>query len=375
MLQASGRRVLVGGNIGVPLSAQVDGSTPETLHVVEASSFQLETTDTFHPWIAAVLNFSPDHLDRHPGIEAYAAAKAAIFANQHPDDWAVVNADDEGARSLASGARARRAWFGTTTSPRGHGRRRARRRADRARRARAGADERDTRARPPHPERRAGGHGREPARGRHGRGGRRGRVDLHRSRARDGERGRDRRRAVRERLEGDQRRRRPLRRRERRGGLVAIMGGRFKGGNLADLRAPLRARARAVVAIGEAAPLVADAFAGAVPVHAARTLDEAVASRSSWRSRTAPSCSRRRARASTCSRVMPTAVGSSRRPWRGWPAHAGPPSSREQSSVGCARSRVGRWERRLPRPARLVSRPDRLMTADDSTARTACTLS
>ena len=72
----------MGGNIGVPLSEQVDDSTPDTLHVVEASSFQLEATDTFHPWIAALLNFSPDHLDRHPTIEAYAAAKARIFANQ-----------------------------------------------------------------------------------------------------------------------------------------------------------------------------------------------------------------------------------------------------------------------------------------------------
>ena len=71
MLSAAGRRVLVGGNIGVPLSAQVDDSTEDTLHVVEASSFQLETTDTFHPWIAALLNFSPDHLDRHPSELAY----------------------------------------------------------------------------------------------------------------------------------------------------------------------------------------------------------------------------------------------------------------------------------------------------------------
>ena len=66
MLEAAGFKVMVGGNIGAPLSAQVDDSTPDTIHVVEASSFQLETTDTFHPWIAVMLNFSPDHLDRHP---------------------------------------------------------------------------------------------------------------------------------------------------------------------------------------------------------------------------------------------------------------------------------------------------------------------
>ena len=74
--------MLVGGNIGVPLSSQVDASTDDTLHVIEASSFQLEAIDTFHPWIAALLNFSPDHLDRHPSEAAYGAAKARIFANQ-----------------------------------------------------------------------------------------------------------------------------------------------------------------------------------------------------------------------------------------------------------------------------------------------------
>ena len=54
-----------GGNIGHALSAQVDESTEDTIHVVEASSFQLEASDTFRPWIAVLLNFSPDHLDRH----------------------------------------------------------------------------------------------------------------------------------------------------------------------------------------------------------------------------------------------------------------------------------------------------------------------
>src|SRR5262249_8646471 len=78
-LEAAGLTVTVGGNIGSPLSAQVSDSTPETLHVVETSSFQLEEIDRFHPWIAVMLNFSPDHLDRHPSVEAYAAAKGRIF--------------------------------------------------------------------------------------------------------------------------------------------------------------------------------------------------------------------------------------------------------------------------------------------------------
>jgi len=94
MLEAAGKPVLVGGNIGVPLSTHVDQSTDDTLHVVEASSFQLETTSTFRPWIAVWLNLADDHLDRHPSVEAYVDAKARIFANQTADDWAVINADD-----------------------------------------------------------------------------------------------------------------------------------------------------------------------------------------------------------------------------------------------------------------------------------------
>ena len=115
MLEASGVRAVTGGNIGRPLSAQVDGSTPETVHVVEVSSFQLETIERFHPSVAAVVNFSPDHLDRHPGVEAYAAAKARVFENQDARDWAVVNADDEGAKRIAASARSRRRWRRATS--------------------------------------------------------------------------------------------------------------------------------------------------------------------------------------------------------------------------------------------------------------------
>ena len=111
MLAAAGRRVLVGGNIGVPVSSQVEDSTEDTLHVIETSSFQLETTRTFHPWIAALLNFSPDHLDRHPDEAAYGRAKARIFANQTADDWAVINADSAPAMVLAGGVRARQLLY------------------------------------------------------------------------------------------------------------------------------------------------------------------------------------------------------------------------------------------------------------------------
>jgi UDP-N-acetylmuramoylalanine--D-glutamate ligase len=116
MLAAAGRRVLVGGNIGVPLSAQVDESTADTVHVVEASSFQLEATDRFHPWIAALLNFSPDHLDRHPNLGAYGRAKARVFANQQASDWTVVNARSIGsAIARISAPRVLRArWIGVS---------------------------------------------------------------------------------------------------------------------------------------------------------------------------------------------------------------------------------------------------------------------
>jgi UDP-N-acetylmuramoylalanine--D-glutamate ligase len=111
MLEAGGHRVLVGGNIGHPLSAQVEESTTETIHVVEASSFQLESVDTFHPWIAVLLNFSPDHLDRHASVDEYAQAKVRIFARQTSSDWTVLNADDRPSLALAEGARARRLLF------------------------------------------------------------------------------------------------------------------------------------------------------------------------------------------------------------------------------------------------------------------------
>ena len=111
MLDAAGQRVLVGGNIGVPLCAQVDASTVDTLHVVEASSFQLETTTTFRPWIGVWLNVADDHLDRHPSFDAYVSAKARIFANQTADDWALVNADDSVVTARTAGVVSRRVPF------------------------------------------------------------------------------------------------------------------------------------------------------------------------------------------------------------------------------------------------------------------------
>ena len=93
MLGAAGRDVRVGGNIGQAVTGLLEGATDETVFVLEVSSFQLEGTDTFHPRVAVFLNLSADHLDRHAGFEDYAAAKARIFRNQTSEDWAVVNGD------------------------------------------------------------------------------------------------------------------------------------------------------------------------------------------------------------------------------------------------------------------------------------------
>jgi UDP-N-acetylmuramoylalanine--D-glutamate ligase len=111
LLAESGQPVLVGGNIGRPLAAEALGFPADGWVVAEVSSFQLETTDAFRPRVAAVLNVTPDHLDRHGSLAAYAEAKARIFRTQEAEDWAVLNADDPGAAALASRVRARLLWF------------------------------------------------------------------------------------------------------------------------------------------------------------------------------------------------------------------------------------------------------------------------
>ena len=111
MLQEAGLSATAGGNLGTALSSQVADTRPDAIHVVEVSSFQLEGTDTFHPWISVLVNLSPDHLDRHASFDEYARAKARIFANQTSDDWAVINADDPASLALAREARARRFDF------------------------------------------------------------------------------------------------------------------------------------------------------------------------------------------------------------------------------------------------------------------------
>ena len=277
MLERSGARVLVGGNIGVPLSSQVDQSTPDTLHVVEASSFQLETTDTFHPWIAALLNFSPDHLDQHPTVEAYAAAKQRIFQRQTAGDFAVVNAEDLPGRALARPTAARRIPYGLELSGDGFSVE-----AGHIVERHGGVSEPIVAVSAVHVMgrhilsdvvaataiARTAGAGAEAIAGA---------VDAFRglphamqlvgtidgvrfvndSKATNVE-------AARRSIESVER------------DLVVVMGGRYKGGDFRDLLQALTARRASVVAIGEAAPMLAEVLGGSVRVERAATMAEAV---------------------------------------------------------------------------------------------------
>jgi UDP-N-acetylmuramoylalanine--D-glutamate ligase len=279
MLEAAGFKVAVGGNIGAPLSAQVAASTPETLHVVEASSFQLEQIDAFHPWIAVMLNFSPDHLDRHRDMNAYGAAKRRIFENQEANDWAVINADDPAVLELARRGRATRRLFARQASI-----------------AEGTVVEggwivnrtigADTRLVPLDAIHLLGSHLVSDVMAAATVGAIAGAAPAAMTAAVDAFRGLEHAmelvaeaggvrfvndskatnvesalRSI-EAFEHD---------------LVPILGGQFKGGDLGVLREPLRARAKAVIAIGEATALIRGALGDVVRVYEAASLDEAVA--------------------------------------------------------------------------------------------------
>ncbi|HET9567372.1 MAG TPA: UDP-N-acetylmuramoyl-L-alanine--D-glutamate ligase [Vicinamibacterales bacterium] len=278
MIAADGKRVLVGGNIGVPLSSQVEDSTPETIHAVEVSSFQLETTTTFRPWIALWLNLAADHLDRHPNVEEYARAKARIYANQRAEDWAVVNLDDPIVMAHSEGSASRRVGFSPLGSSSDgfsvNGEWIVHRTATSAERlvpvsaveltgrhmlgnvvaavATASVAGISTSAMVASLKGFRGlEHVMEPS-GRVG-----GVTFVNDSKATNVE-------AARRSIESFP------------GRLVALVGGHFKGGDFRDLREALASRGRAVVAIGEAAPLVREALADLLPVIDAASMREAV---------------------------------------------------------------------------------------------------
>ena len=277
MLEAGGHHVLVGGNIGHPLSAQVDESRQDTIHVVEASSFQLESIDTLRPWISVLLNFSPDHLDRHGSLEDYAAAKSRVFVNQTSADWAVLNADDPAVAPIAAGAVARRLMFSMSDSLASgvlvRGDEIVRRTADGdqpliplssiqllgrhliadvlAASAVASLAGVDAAAMTQAVERFKGlEHALEPVAEISGV------MFVNDSKATNVEAAR---RAI-----------------ESFASLVVIMGGRFKGGDLSVLKGPLLERGATVVAIGEARDLIASALGGVVDVRQAADMSAAV---------------------------------------------------------------------------------------------------
>ena len=115
IVAAAGYRAAVGGNIGTPAISLVEAATADTIAVLEVSSFQLETIQTFRPLVAVVLNVTPDHLDRHRTFAAYADAKARIFENQRAGDFTVLDADDRTCVELATRTRAQVFWFSRTT--------------------------------------------------------------------------------------------------------------------------------------------------------------------------------------------------------------------------------------------------------------------
>jgi UDP-N-acetylmuramoylalanine--D-glutamate ligase len=101
MLRGGGLRGYTAGNIGTPLIRYAASSQDADVYATELSSFQLETIDRFRPAVAAVLNLTPDHMDRYRSFDDYIAAKRRIFMNQRAADFAVLNADDPRTAALA----------------------------------------------------------------------------------------------------------------------------------------------------------------------------------------------------------------------------------------------------------------------------------
>ena len=113
LLAHCGIAAQVGGNIGTPVTAMIESSNEKTWNVLELSSFQLETISRFRARIAACLNVTPDHLDRHHTFSQYAAAKGRLFETQQPGDCAVLNWDDSTCRDFAKRTPGQINWFST----------------------------------------------------------------------------------------------------------------------------------------------------------------------------------------------------------------------------------------------------------------------
>ncbi len=113
ILRLASDKVAVGGNIGNPVSLVAFGLDSDWVVVTEVSSFQLDTCVSFKPKVAVLLNITPDHLDRYPNFDVYAASKGRIFANQLEHDVAIVNFDDPRCLTIAEGLKCNRRFFST----------------------------------------------------------------------------------------------------------------------------------------------------------------------------------------------------------------------------------------------------------------------
>ncbi|NLX82974.1 MAG: UDP-N-acetylmuramoyl-L-alanine--D-glutamate ligase [Clostridiales bacterium] len=111
MLKKAGHVVHVAGNIGYPLSAAVLNAEENDLLLTEVSSFQMETSKHFHPRVAALLNITPDHLDRHKTMDGYVGLKKRLFANMGQFDTIVLNYDDERLQEISADLVSKTIWF------------------------------------------------------------------------------------------------------------------------------------------------------------------------------------------------------------------------------------------------------------------------
>ncbi len=277
MLKEAGKDVRVGGNIGNAVTGLLEGATETTVFVLEVSSFQLEGTTTFHPHVALFTNLSPDHLDRHPSFEAYAAAKGRVFAQQTESDFAVVNADDPGVMALARQGRARLVPFSLEAREEGAGFLGNEGRLRRDGRDEVLLDRRNVRVPGQHlavdllaagtAARVLGAPVAAVRRAAESFAGIenvlehvatvRGVAFFNDTKATNVD-------AAKKSLEAFS------------GPVLPILGGRFKGGSFASLVPALQGRAKAVLAIGEARPLIVEALGGHLPVIACDSLADAV---------------------------------------------------------------------------------------------------
>ncbi len=117
ILKAWNPATFVVGNIGNPYTSEAEKTSEGSFSVAEISSYQLETTDTFHPTITAILNITPDHLDRHHTMDEYARVKESICQNQEDYDTCVLNYDDDRLRDFGERCPANVVWFGRLKKP------------------------------------------------------------------------------------------------------------------------------------------------------------------------------------------------------------------------------------------------------------------